>query len=194
MVARLYFDGDECSVPECRRIPEGRGLCHGHLAYLNRTGTWPTHRLLTDIPFVERFVARTTPGDNGCVLWTGATGGDGRYGMAMYEGRNRPAHVVAYLMFRGEYDQTLDLDHLCGTTLCVNPLHLEPVTHRENVLRGRSLQAANARKVECIRGHDLTDPANVRRFGPGLRHRACRACQRERNRARRAAEREQVAS
>ena len=178
MVARLYSDSDQCSVDLCERVPESRGLCHSHFEYLRRTGTWPTHRLYSDIPWEERFWARTTPGENGCILWTGATGGDGRYGMTMWQGRNVPAHKVAYLAFRGDYDQSLDLDHLCRTTLCVNPLHLEPVTHRENVLRGESLQAQNARKTECVRGHDLTDPANVARRGGG---RVCITCRRERN-------------
>jgi len=30
---------------------------------------------------------------------------------------------------------------------CVNPDHLEPVTRRENILRGQSLMAHNARKT-----------------------------------------------
>lgn len=46
-----------------------------------------------------------------------------------------------------------DVDHLCGVTLCVNPAHLEVVTHRTNILRGNSPQAANARKTHCPRGH-----------------------------------------
>ena len=33
---------------------------------------------------------------------------------------------------------TNELDHLCRTPACVNPEHLESVTHRENTARGRS--------------------------------------------------------
>lgn len=169
-----------CSVAVCIRQSDEGGLCHSHYEYQRRTGKTPTHRLLTDVPFEERFWARTTPGDNGCILWTAAKASEGRYGMCSYEGRVRPAHVVSYLHFVGEYDPALEVDHLCGVTLCVNPRHLEPVTHLENVLRGRSIQARNAAKDRCVRGHDLTDDANVRRFGPGLRSRVCRACVRER--------------
>jgi hypothetical protein len=176
-----------CSVPPCERDATEGGMCHSHFEYRRRTGKTPTHRIHSDIPFADRFWARTTPGDNGCILWTASKASEGRYGICSYGGRVRPAHVVAYLHFVGEYDPSLDIDHLCSTTLCVNPDHLEPVTHLENVLRGRSLQAQNARKTHCIRGHDLNDPANVRRFGPEGRSRACRACQRERNRQRRAA-------
>jgi hypothetical protein len=173
-----------CSVAVCTREQEDGGLCHSHYEYRRRTGKTPTHKLLTDIPFEERFWARTVPGDNGCIIWTAAKASEGRYGMCSWQGKVRPAHVVAYLAFVGEYDQSLDLDHLCRVTLCVNPLHLEPVTHHENILRGRSLQAENARKTHCIRGHDLTDESNIRRIGPGLRGRACRACARLRDAAR----------
>jgi hypothetical protein len=176
VTARRNFG--ECSVAVCHRDAEDGGMCHSHYEYQRRTGKVPTHRLLPDIPFEERFWARTTPGENGCIIWTAATASEGRYGMCSYEGVVRPAHVVAYLAFVGQYDMSLDIDHLCGVTLCVNPQHLEPVTHRENVLRGRSIQAQNARKVECIRGHDLTDPVNVRTMKRGGR--ACRACVRER--------------
>lgn len=178
MSARSNFG--PCSVAVCERDADEAGMCHGHFEYRRRTGKTPTHRLHTDRSFAERFWSRTTPGENGCIIWTAATACGGVYGATQWQGRVRPAHVVAYLAFVGDYDQTLDLDHLCRVTLCVNPLHVEPVTHLENVLRGVSLQAQNAAKVECIRGHDLTDPANVRSFGPGLRSRHCRACARAR--------------
>jgi hypothetical protein len=35
----------------------------------------------------------------------------------------------------------------------VNPRHLEPVTQRENILRGQSFAAKNARKTKCLNGH-----------------------------------------
>lgn len=173
-----------CSVDRCQRSVEARGLCHGHFEYQRRTGKTPAHRLLTDVPFEERFWARTTPGENGCILWTAAKGSEGRYGMCSWKGTVRPAHVVAYLAFVGDYDPALELDHLCSTTLCVNPAHLEPVTHLENCLRGRSPMAENARKVSCKNGHDLTDPSNVVLRGPERRHRQCRTCARDHFRSR----------
>lgn len=179
MPARLYWDSDECSVAVCQRAPYARGLCHTHYQYLRTTGRQPTHRILRDIPFEERFWARTTPSENGCILWTGSTSSEGRYGSCYWEAKVRPAHVVAYLAFVGEYDQSLDLDHLCRTTLCVNPLHLEPVTHRENILRGESLHAANARKTHCIHGHPFDEPNTIVKANG---HRECRTCRDERNR------------
>jgi hypothetical protein len=66
-----------------------------------------------------------------------------------------------------------EIDHRCRMTLCVNPAHLEPVRHRENMRRG--LQAT---KTHCHRGHPLSG-ANLRLEG-GRRARRCRQCERDR--------------
>jgi hypothetical protein len=46
------------------------------------------------------------------------------------------AHILAYLWIRGEYDRRHHLDHTCRVRHCVRPNHLEPVTNRENTIRG----------------------------------------------------------
>jgi len=48
----------------------------------------------------------------------------------------RGKHGAAYELWRGPIPRKLQLDHLCRQTLCVNPWHLDPVTNRENALRG----------------------------------------------------------
>lgn len=154
----------------CDRTVFANGLCQAHNAYQKRTGRVPTHRILRDIPFEERFWGRTSPGENGCIVWTGATTGQGRYGSCQWQGKPRLAHVVSYLAFVGEYDRSLELDHLCRTTLCVNPLHLEPVTHIENMRR--------AAPTHCKWGHEFTPENTVLR---PRGHRDCRICRAERN-------------
>lgn len=85
------------------------------------------------------------------------------------------AHVVSYVAHRGQIPDGLVLDHLCRVRNCVNPAHLEPVTNRENILRGDSPSAQNARKTRCIRGHELSGE-NLYQKPDG--NRQCRECQR----------------
>ena len=63
------------------------------------------------------------------------------------------AHRVAYELLVSRIPKGLELDHLCRNPTCVNPSHLEPVTHKENALRGIGVGAVNARKKSCPREH-----------------------------------------
>ncbi len=69
---------------------------------------------------------------------------------------------------------------------CVNPAHMEPVTQAENVQRGRVSEANRARNAaitHCPHGHEYT-PENTRmiKLKTGYMARACRTCERIRNR------------
>ena len=46
------------------------------------------------------------------------------------------AHRVVYELLVGKIPDGMVLDHLCRNKLCVNPIHLEIVTSKENTLRG----------------------------------------------------------
>ena len=123
-----------------------------------------------------RFMAQVREDQNGCWIWLGPrvrTRAGDQYGCTRFEGRTEVAHRVAWRLLRGPVPVGLELDHLCRVTRCVNPLHLEPVTHRVNVLRGEGLAAQNARKSHCIRGHAFDD-ANTIIQASGKR--SCRTC------------------
>lgn len=125
----------------------------------------------------ERFVHRT----NTCWLWMGrGWGRNCEYGAFWLNGRDHVAHRVAYEMAKGPIPEGLHLDHLCRTPKCVNPDHLEPVTNRENILRGEGITAVAFRKTHCDNGHPF-DLTNTRFTSNG--NRVCRACDRLRGQA-----------
>lgn len=131
---------------------------------------------MTTLTVEDRFWAKVNKhGPRGrrgrCWLWTAGTRKG--YGAFRVGGRQRPAHVVAYELEVGPVPAGLMLDHTCRQTLCVRPSHLEPVTNRENLLRGQTLAAANAAKVDCPRGHAFDD-RNTYLDPQGRRH--CRRC------------------
>ena len=125
----------------------------------------------------ERFWAKVQRTD-GCWFWMG--GKNRGYGKFHVSGRSLKAHRYAYELLVAsipnttEDEKRITLDHLCRTKECVNPAHLEPVTIKENVLRGESFSAINARKTHCPQGHEYTpENTNSRPSKPG---RYCRAC------------------
>lgn len=160
-----------CEVPECPRSAEARGLCHSHFEWSRRHGQRPTRPIL-DTP-KARFLAKVNKLPSGHWIWTGATASEGRYGAFYFSGRTRPAHRVAWVLWRGELDDEQVIDHLCRKTLCVNPEHLEPKTQRANILCGEAPSALNAAKTHCKRGHAFTEQ-NIRWLAGGGRQ--CRAC------------------
>ena len=94
-----------------------------------------------------------------CIVWIGAsyaTPNGTRYGHWKIYGRKMGAHKFSYERLYGQVPNGLELDHLCRNTLCVNPAHLEAVTHQVNVRRGRAAEALRKRqhsKTHCPHGH-----------------------------------------
>lgn len=82
---------------------------------------------------LERFEAKVNRSGE-CWLWLGYINDKG-YGSFSVEGKPKRAHRVSYELFVGEIPEGLELDHLCHTNACVNPKHLEAVTHQVNMSR-----------------------------------------------------------
>lgn len=124
----------------------------------------------------ERFWRRVEKREDGCWTWGGYLGSQG-YGRISYKGRPFLAHRFAYEREVGQIPEGLDIDHICGTRSCVRPSHLRAVTHRVNVLAGKTVVAREAARTECAKGHELAgDNLSVTAQG----HRQCMTCARDR--------------
>lgn len=128
---------------------------------------------------LARFMSRIDRrSETGCWIWTGALTDQG-YGSFRAQQRTFLAHRAMFVLWYG--DVPAELDHLCRTPRCVSPEHLEPVTHRENVLRGTSPSSERARATHCKNGHAWT-PDNTSHAAGGTRR--CKACHRANEAAR----------
>jgi hypothetical protein len=151
----------------------------------------PGGQRLTHEERLERFHKKyEVDPDTGCWVWTGAKshGGYGKLcagGVGNYMG----AHRWAYIHLVGPIPDGLHLDHLCRNPPCVNPAHLEPVTCRENLLRGVGPSAQHAAKTHCPQGHAYDEANTYVKPRTGIR--VCRACNRQRDRERASRRRDQ---
>lgn len=163
-----------CSIDGCDHPLRTRGWCSTHYSQWRRGDT--PHPVRTLPTLEERLRSGAVEDEAGCMVWQGAHFPKG-YGSIRVQGVTRGAHRVAYELAVGPIPEGLTLDHLCRIRDCINPAHLEPVTNRENTLRGEGFSAVNARKAACPRGHPYDDE-NTWGYRDG---RYCRACRRNRN-------------
>jgi hypothetical protein len=130
-------------------------------------------------------------GEGDCWTWDAYCDARG-YGRMPIKNGPTLAHRISYELFIGPIPEGLALDHLCHTAdltcqggpscrhrACVNPFHLEPVTHLENQARGRQVGAHALRTGTCRRGHELTPDNTIQRTDG----RRCKICTRALNRA-----------
>jgi hypothetical protein len=124
-----------------------------------------------------RHVDKTDPG--GCWLWLGRGATNGRYGSLRVDGRAVRAHRRSYELFVGPIPEGLDVLHSCDRGLCVNPAHLRPGTHRQNMddaVERRRMHFADV--THCVNGHEFTPENTIHNTERGLPRRSCRECAR----------------
>ena len=114
--------------------------------------------------------------DDECWLWPEVRP-DG-YGkpVSNLKGKIKHPHQIAYTIRYGDVPDGKNLDHLCRNRPCWNPRHLEPVTNRENTLRGDTYSSGWRRNItHCPQGHEYT-PENTYFKQSANQGRGCRQC------------------
>lgn len=161
-------NGHEYTAENLRRDKKGRRSCRICLTEANRrykqakSGRIVQPRQEGYGKFDAKFERH---GPSECWEWTAARNAKG-YGNF----QSRSAHVVAYELVNGPVAKGMNIDHLCRNRACVNPAHLEQVTHQENVRR----HAATI--THCKRGHPLSgDNIEIYPRRDGFRRR-CLTC------------------
>ena len=116
-----------------------------------------------------------------CVNWTGALRAG--YAALNVDGHLYSGHrIIAVLFGLMPGDSPLYIDHTCMNKRCINPEHLNAVTHAENNKRAwergeyqtTGFALKNKNKTHCLRGHEYT-PENTY-TGPNAATRSCRTC------------------
>ena len=122
------------------------------------------------IPLLAKIESHIKRLPNGCWEWQRRRRGS-KYAVMEFDRRPRSVHRIMYTFAWGDIPEGLELDHICRNQYCVNPFHLEAVTHKKNMERG---DFSTLIKTHCIRGHPFAGPNIYIR--PGNGYRQCYAC------------------
>lgn len=117
---------------------------------------------------LRRLLEKVAIDESGCWRWTGFISHKG-YGRFSFGMRSGHAHRFAYATLVGPIGDDREIDHLCRNRACVNPAHLEAVTHGENLKR----RHPGGVQTHCKNGHEFT-PENTYQRPNGTR--LCRTC------------------
>lgn len=88
-------------------------------------------------PWLDRAIEKLdlSGGEGECWRWTASLNAYG-YAQLHVAGTMKRVHILLYEELVGPVPPGSELDHLCRNRGCVNPAHMEPVSHATNCRRG----------------------------------------------------------
>ncbi len=123
-----------CTIIECEGIHHALGLCRKHYERKKRHGSCIINRRENNIGSLQEVFNKycNKKNDNECWPWNGLISKQG-YGRLIHKKKEYKAHRVAYELRNGIVDVEIFICHSCDNTRCVNPAHLWPGTHQDNM-------------------------------------------------------------
>ncbi|MGO8905958.1 MAG: HNH endonuclease signature motif containing protein [Solirubrobacteraceae bacterium] len=138
----------ECGYKQLTPLAKTTDLSRGRLRGQPRCSL-PGHHRRRRVHYEEVLRDYETP-CHASLLWKDKDG----YCRVRVGGRTHLAHRAAYEERYGEIPDGTELDHLCGYRDCVNPEHLEAVSHAENIRRGRGTKLKPGDVSQIRSSHD----------------------------------------
>lgn len=128
---------------------------------------------------VARLLLKCRLTESGCWEYQGLKTSLG-YAEAELGGKTWRVHrFMYYAVNNQELPDDKDIAHSCHNRACINPFHIRPKTHQENLMESSQAKRLQGQgKTVCKRGHPLSGD-NLSPYTP---FRSCRICERGRNR------------
>lgn len=179
--------GPRCSIAECNRPHNAKGLCRAHYGRMRRNGDPLMRSNRTPDGEAQRYLEQVVGFDGmGCLKWPYNTDSNG-YGRIRFKGRDSLVHrVVCELAHGAPPTPRYHAAHLCGkgSQGCCSPKHLAWATAKQNaahkeqhgtVIRGELSRWARLTESDVleIRKAFLSgepQPSLARRFGISQGH------------------------
>lgn len=127
-------------------------------------------------PILERIAASTIMLPNNCHGWTASRAGHG-YPYISFNGKRQLVHRITHEQMFGPIPEGKEAHHECENKGCINPLHIRPVSHSENIKLSNPWKSSWLRKkTHCPEGHEYNQSNTY--LWRGYRH--CRSCRKTR--------------
>lgn len=119
--------------------------------------------------------------NSGCWIYLGQINAKGYPLCSFVNFKTKTAYRLVYELCKGKIPAGLEIDHVCRVRSCINPNHLDAVTHAENMRRSIGYNIGHHVLTVCRKGHPYTPENEIirRHWKTGAIYHNCRICTNE---------------